>query len=77
MAGKQLEQYSWFPHIAWTLSLALALFVGYLALELRTTAQDLQDSSLSLEQRLEDTETMLNQDSATSSHDQTETRIGD
>ena len=73
MPHKQLEQYAWFPYIAWTVSLGFALFVGYLALELRTTADDLRDTSLSMEQRMEAVEAMLNEGNATTSNGNTET----
>lgn len=53
MAQKKLEQYKWFPVVAWTLAIGFALFVINLAFELRETADDLRESSISLQQRMD------------------------
>ena len=53
MAHKKLEQYKWFPVVAWTLAIGFAAFVSSLALELRNTADGLRETSISLEQRMQ------------------------
>ena len=52
MSHKKLEQYKWFSTVAWTLAIGFALFVVSLSLELRTTATELSESSISLKQRM-------------------------
>jgi hypothetical protein len=53
MQPKKLEQYPYFQPIAWTVCLSFAGFVAMLALELKTTVTNMQQSSLSFEERLE------------------------
>ena len=60
MKPKKLEQYKYFQPIAWTLCLSFAGFVGMLALELQTTIKNLENSSLSFEERLQNIEEAVN-----------------
>lgn len=69
--NKKLEQYSWFPYIAWTLSIGFAIFVIILALQLRDIAHDLQDSNATLDQRIQAVEEMFSGERATSTNDPT------
>ena len=57
--AKKLEEYSWFPIIAWTLSIGFAGFVGYLTLQLLDTAKQIQDSTMTLDHRLQVVEDMF------------------
>ena len=57
--NKKLEEYRWFPYVAWTLSIGFSIFVGFLAIELRNTAASIEQSSLNLEQRIKAVEAML------------------
>lgn len=50
---KKLEQYKWFPYIAWSLCIGLAFFVGKLTLDLHTTAQNLERTTMTLEERVD------------------------
>ena len=67
--NKKLEEYSWFPYVAWTLSIVFAIFVGSLALELRNTAQSIQDSTMTLDYRLQVVEEMFAEQQATTTDD--------
>jgi len=69
--NKKLEQYSWFPYVAWTLSIGFAIFVMMLALQLRDIARDLQKSSATLDQQMQMVEEMFANESATSTNDST------
>ena len=60
MKPQKLEQYKYFQPIAWTLCLSFAGFVGMLALELQTTIKNLENSSLSFEERLQNIEEAVN-----------------
>jgi hypothetical protein len=53
MQPKKLEQYKYFQPIAWTVCLSFAGFVGMLALQLKTTVNHMQQSTISFEQRLQ------------------------
>ncbi len=59
MQPKKLEQYKYFQPIAWTLCLSFAGFVGMLALELKTTVMQMEQSSISFEQRLKAVEDVV------------------
>ncbi len=37
---KKLEQYSWFPYVAWTIFFIMLLVVAHFAFELRKTAEN-------------------------------------
>ena len=67
MTQKKLEDYKWFPYVAWTLSIGFFLFVLNLTLELRATAAELQESTMSLSYQLEQVERMLAPETATTS----------
>ena len=56
---KKLEDYWWFPYMAWTVSIGLTILVIFLALELRETAANIEKSSLNLEQRMQAVEEMF------------------
>ncbi len=56
MQPKKLEQYKYFQPIAWTVCISFAGFVGMLALQLKTTIINLEQSTLSFEQRLQEVE---------------------
>jgi len=56
MQSKKLEHYKYFQPIAWTLCLSFAGFVGMLALQLQSTITNLESSTLSFEQRLQNVE---------------------
>jgi len=56
---KKLEDYWWFPYMAWTISIGFTIFVAFLALELRETASNIEQSSLNLERRIQAVEDML------------------
>ena len=61
MAGgpKKLEQYRYFSIVAWILILCFASFVLYLVLDLRQTAQQLQDTSMNLDHKMQQVDTMF------------------
>lgn len=59
MQPKKLEQYKYFQPIAWTLCLSFAGFVMMLALQVKTTINNLQGSDLSFEQRLQKVEAIV------------------
>ncbi len=61
MNQRKLEEYAWFPYVAWTLTVVFAGYVMYLAFDLRDKANTLQDSTLSLEFRIEQIERMLHE----------------
>ncbi len=56
MQPKKLEQYKYFQPIAWTVCISFAGFVGMLALQLKTTIINLEQSTVSFEQRLQEVE---------------------
>lgn len=56
MQPKKLEQYKYFQPIAWTLCISFAGFVAMLALELKTAVINMQESTISMEQRLQNLE---------------------
>jgi hypothetical protein len=56
MQPKKLEHYKYFEPIAWTICITFAGFVAMLALELRNTVADLQQSAISFETRLQNVE---------------------
>jgi len=56
MQPKKLEQYKYFQPIAWTVCISFAGFVGMLALQLKTTIINLEQSTLSFDQRLQNVE---------------------
>lgn len=58
---KKLEQYKYFSVVAWTLVLAFTSLVTYLALDLRQTANELETTSMNLNQKMEDVEALFNQ----------------
>jgi hypothetical protein len=60
MQPKKLETYKYFQPIAWTLCLSFAGFAGMLALELQTTIKNLEHSTLSFEERLQNVENIVN-----------------
>lgn len=67
MQPKKLEQYKYFPHIAWTLCIAFAGFVFMLSLKAQNSYESLSQSQLSHEYRLQQIEATLgNTPSATS-----------
>jgi hypothetical protein len=59
MKPKKLEHYKYFQPIAWTLCLSFAGFVGMLALQIENEVQRMQNSTLSIEQRLQNVENAL------------------
>ncbi len=59
MQPKKLEQYKYFQPIAWTLCLSFAGFVAMLALELRMTVEQMHQSNISFESRLDRIEEVL------------------
>ena len=65
MTQKKLEQYSWFPYVAWTLTIVFAGYVMFLAINFKEQAVALQDSTLSLEYRVTQIERMLSPETAT------------
>jgi hypothetical protein len=56
MQPKKLEQYKYFQPIAWTLCLSFAGFVMMLALQLDSTVNKMEQSTLNFEQRLQSVE---------------------
>jgi len=56
MQPKKLEQYKYFQPIAWTLCLSFAGFVAMLSLQLTSTINNLENSTISIEDRLENLE---------------------
>ncbi len=56
MQPKKLEQFKYFQPIAWTLCLSFAGFVIMLSLQLVNTVNNLQYSSISIENRLDNLE---------------------
>ncbi len=56
MQPKKLEQFKYFQPIAWTLCISFAGFVMMLSLQLVNTVNNLQTSSLSIENRLDNLE---------------------
>lgn len=56
---KKLEQYKYFSVFAWILVISFTSFVIYLALDLRTTADRLQGTSMNLNQQMRDVEALF------------------
>lgn len=56
MQPKKLEQFKYFQPIAWTICLSFAGFVMMLSLQLVNTVNNLQYSSISIENRLDNLE---------------------
>jgi len=56
MQPRKLEEYKYFQPIAWTICLSFAGFVAILSFQLKGVVHDLQSSSISMEQRLQDLE---------------------
>lgn len=72
MAGgpKKLEQYKYFSIVAWTLVVCSSSLVLYLALDLRQTAHELQDTSMNLDHKMQQIDALFeNQPHATSSQE--------
>lgn len=63
MQSKKLEHYKFFEPIAWITCISFAVFVGMLALEFKTTIQDLKTSSQQTEQRIQNLENAINNNS--------------
>lgn len=63
MAGgpKKLEQYKYFSVFAWTLVFGFTGFVLYFALNLRETADRLQNNSMNLNQQMQDVDALFDQ----------------
>ncbi|HMO78447.1 MAG TPA: hypothetical protein PKA42_03770 [Candidatus Paceibacterota bacterium] len=59
MQPKKLEHYKYFTLIAWTVCIGFAGFVGLLALQVNDAIKNLESSSVSFEQRLQDLETTV------------------
>ena len=60
MKPKKLEQYKYFQPIAWTLCVSFAGFVMMLALQLQTSIERMESSTLSFESRLQNIENVVN-----------------
>ncbi len=60
MQPKKLEQFKYFQPIAWTLCLSFAGFVAMLSLQLVNVVNNLQNSSISIESRLDNLEEKIN-----------------
>jgi len=59
MQPKKLEHYKYFQPIAWTLCISFAGFVGMLALQVKIHINDLQQSTIGFEQRLQNIEEVV------------------
>ncbi len=59
MKPKKLEHYKYFQPIAWTLCLSFAGFVGMLAMQIENEVERMQNSTLSIEQRLQNLENAI------------------
>ena len=70
--NKKLEQHNWFPYIAWTLAIGFSVLVFIWTMELRELADDLQDSSRTLDYRLQVVEDMFAEEEATTTANGTE-----
>lgn len=57
--SKKLEEYKIFPYIAWTICILFAGFVLNLSLQLSVSVEEMQDSNLNLEYRVQTIERML------------------
>lgn len=65
---KKLEQYKYFSIVAWTLVFCSTSLVLYSALDLRQTANELQDTSMNLDHKMQQVDALFeNQPHATSS----------
>jgi len=56
MQPKKLEDYKFFQPIAWTVCIAFAAFVGFLAVGLKNTMSNIESSVISSEERLSNIE---------------------
>ncbi len=56
MQPRKLEQYKYFQPIAWTLCVSFAGFVGMIALQVESSVQEFQTSSIGFEERLQNLE---------------------
>lgn len=56
MQPKKLEHYKFFQPFAWTLCILFATFVGLLAINLNNSINQLQESRLDTEKRIQDLE---------------------
>jgi hypothetical protein len=56
MQPKKLEQFKYFQPIAWTLCISFAGFVAMLSLQLVNAVSALENSSISIENRLDNFE---------------------
>ncbi len=61
MQPKKLEHYKYFQPIAWTVCISFAGFVGMLALQLQATVENLENSTLTFEERLRNVEAAVEQ----------------
>ncbi len=59
MQPKKLEQYKYFQPIAWTLCLSFAGFVTLLSLQLQSTMENMQQSTLVFDERLKAVEEVV------------------
>jgi hypothetical protein len=59
MQPRKLEQYKYFQPIAWTLCLSFAGFVTLLSLQLQSTVANMEQSSLSFDERLKAVEEVV------------------
>lgn len=56
---RKIEEYWWFPYVAWSILIIFTIMVTLLTLELRETAMSIEESSLNLENRIRAVEDML------------------
>ncbi len=59
MQQKKLEHYKWFPIVAWALTISFTLFVINMVLDLRATADQLEHSTMNINNQIRTMERML------------------